>query len=174
MLIRKTRAPRAVTIFQSQVLKRQLRQVLRSLPNNRQTNHNRVDAQERAYVLTKCEPDREASIRAVTNQIASQWRQAKFKTAADVHLTNEQRLTCKAVAVLPEQVNEAVNNLLLETLTASKKPVNNRLSAAFKTLVVHKVNEIVNFLSFVSWFLNAVIVYPKSVASLRKRATLKA
>lgn len=66
------------------------------------------------------------------------------------HLTSEQLLIWDAVAGFLLHVEEVVNKLVLEMLSANQKGADKRLSAALETLVVRIVNKVVNPLEFIN------------------------
>lgn len=79
-------------------------------------------------------------------------------------LKSEQLLVRNAVGGIPVHIEQVVNKLVLETVTANQEGLNNRLSAALETLVVRIVHKVVNASEFVSRFSDAVINSPGCIA----------
>lgn len=125
--------------------------------NNRQTCCGGTEPQERAPLPTGDRPKCKASFRAVSDQIVSEERLTSIETAPVAPLTSEQFLFRDAVAGIPVHIKEAVSNLVLGTLTANQKEIDNRLSPDLETLFIRTVHEVVNSLKFRSQFLDAFI-----------------
>lgn len=78
-----------------------------------------------------------------------------METTSVAPLTSEQLLVRDASAGIPIHIEGAVDNLVLESLSANQKGVDKRLQAAIETLVVRTVHKVVNLPEFISRFLDA-------------------
>lgn len=122
-----------------------------------------IFAQEQAPLPTEDELERDTYFHVFADQVVSEERPENIKSAPVATFNSETLLVRDAVASIPVHVEEAVNKLVLETLTANKKGVNNRLSAALETLGIRTVQKVVNPPEFISRFSDDVIDNPRFI-----------
>lgn len=71
--------------------------------------------------------------------------------------TSEALLVRDAMDGIPADVKEALNNLMLETITTSQKGGNNRVPAAWESIVLRTVQMVVKSRDFIVRFSDRVI-----------------
>lgn len=86
----------------------------------------------------------DASFHVFVDQVVLEERPESIETAPVAPLTNEQVLFRDVLAGILVHIEEAENKLVLETLTAGQKSVDNRLLATLETLVLHTVQKVEN------------------------------
>lgn len=90
----------------------------------------------------------------------------KTETTLDALLASEELLVHDAMAGITVHVEEAVNKLVLESLTANKKGIYNCLLVVLEVLVINSVHKVVNSPEFMIQSLNAVIRNPGFIAAM--------
>lgn len=101
-----------------------------------------TEAQERAPLPTEDETERDASFHVFVDVVTPEDRPTNNKTAPVTPRRSEQLLVYGVVASTPVHVEETLNNLVLETLTASYKRVQDRVSVALRILVPQTVRKV--------------------------------
>lgn len=74
-----------------------------------------------------------------------------------MHRTRKRHFVWDVVVGIVVHIEEAFNKLVLETLIASQKGVDNSVSAALETSILHTVQKVVKSPDFMSRFSDAVI-----------------
>lgn len=157
---------RATTITGGEEPGRLLRRPRQKRSNSRQTVTVGTCTNERASLPTRDKLLHDASLCVLTDQIVYEERLSNVDTTPVASLTFEQLVAHDVVGSVYLHVEEAVNRLVLETLTADQEGVDNCLSTDLEILVVRPVNVLLNGPVFKSQCFDDVIDKPGFVTRL--------
>lgn len=118
-------------------------------------------AHQRENSPTNLEPEREDTFHAVADAVSSNKRQPNYEHGPGVLPTSQQSLVCNAKADILFHVREAMAKLLLKTVTAQHKEVNNRLSATVELLIGRMIKKLLSSPVTICHIAEAIIDNPK-------------